>query len=200
MQVFRFVLCACSAIWKHTTVCAQITELKMTSVTQPPLHLSLSHTHTPCFVFSSPFLLHLSTALPAATHLRTEPRKWGNQLQSGGGGCVRTIVAPEGRMSLWIGGSFMKVLNPVAYFVFLLREHQRLVCTPSNDCADPWSQSRVTMHFHQTFTRAHVLCTQVCKASGQHAWTSDWLELLVSSVNRGGKPKSLDFLGANTVL
>lgn len=78
---------------------------------QPPFHLSVTH--------SPLFLLHLSTTLPAATHLRTEQRKWGNQLQSGGGGCVRTIIVPGGTISLWIAGSFMEVLNPVGFFLFL---------------------------------------------------------------------------------
>lgn len=147
----------------------------MTSVQHNLLSIYLSH--TPCFFF--PFLLHLSAALPAATHLRAEQRKWGNQLQSGGGGCVRTIVAPEGRMSLWIGASFRKVLNPVAFCVFLLREHQRLVCTPSNDCTDRWSQSRVKIHLNQALTLVHVLCAPVRKASGQHAWiVSDCLEFV----------------------
>lgn len=61
------------------------------------------------------FLLHLSTMLPAATHLRTEPRKWGNQLQSGGGRCVRTIIVPAGAISPWIGGAFRELLSCVAF-------------------------------------------------------------------------------------
>lgn len=113
---FRFVLFACSAVWKtkHHHVCIN-QRVKKWLQSHRLLSIYLSHT----LRFFPPFLLHLSAALPAATHLRTQQRKWGNQLQSGGGWCVRTIVAPGGRMSLWIGGSFMKLLNPVAFPVFL---------------------------------------------------------------------------------
>lgn len=130
-------------------------------------------------------------ALPAATHLRTEQRKWGNQLQSGGGWCVRTIIVPGGMISLWIGGSFMEVLNPVAFFSVSLSEHQRVVCRLSNnEFADGGCHSRVRRHFNQTFT--HMQTEVLSQTLGQQAsTTSGWLELAMCSVLASSEPDPL---------
>lgn len=134
----------------------------MTSVTQPLFHLSLSHTL---------FSLFCSTYPEHGPQLLICKRSRENE---GINSKVEEDDVQEQSQRQKAGWAFELelVLNPVAFSAFFLREHQRVVCTPSNGGTSRWSQLQVKISFNQTVVHTH--CT----------WTSDWLELPINSVRR----------------